>query len=54
MTSTEMPVRTDPAWLKSRGIEADDTVVQAIFEAAKRTDRMLSDQEVLAIVRAAP
>lgn len=39
-------------WLQCRGIECDEAVVQAIFEAAKRTDRMLSDQEVMEIVRA--
>lgn len=38
-------------WLARRGIEANDALVSAIFEAAKRTDRLLSDAEVLAVVR---
>ncbi|MCA9488279.1 MAG: 2-isopropylmalate synthase [Myxococcales bacterium] len=37
-------------WLKSRGIADDDGLAQAIFEAAKQTDRLLSDGEVMCIV----
>jgi 2-isopropylmalate synthase len=39
-------------WLQSRGIEPSEPVVQAIFEAAKKTDRLLSDSEILRIVEA--
>jgi len=39
-------------WLQQRGIEATEAVVQAVFEAAKSTNRVLSDDEVLAVVRA--
>jgi 2-isopropylmalate synthase len=37
-------------WLKERGIEATDGVVDAVFAAAKATNRMLSDAEVMAAV----
>jgi 2-isopropylmalate synthase len=37
-------------WLKHRGIDADDELVDAIFDAAKRSDRVLSDEEVHALV----
>jgi 2-isopropylmalate synthase len=40
-------------WLEARGIEPREALVHAIFDAAKRTDRMLSDAEVLDIVNAA-
>lgn len=39
-------------WLKAHGIEPRDDVVAAVFDAAKRTDRLLTDDEVHAIVRA--
>jgi 2-isopropylmalate synthase len=39
-------------WLRSRGIEPREDLVQAIFDAAKRTDRMLSEGEIRAIVDA--
>lgn len=39
-------------WLKHRGIDADDDLVDAIFGAAKGADRVLSDDEVQAIVEA--
>ncbi|MEQ1566594.1 MAG: LeuA family protein [Myxococcota bacterium] len=39
-------------WLKTRGIEASDALVQVIFDAAKKTDRVLSDAELMAIVGA--
>lgn len=38
-------------WLEKRGLEAGDEVVTRIFEAAKRSDRMLTEAEVLALVR---
>ncbi len=37
-------------WLKHRGIDADDELVDAIFDADKRSDRVLSDEEVHALV----
>lgn len=37
-------------WLKARGIEPEDSLVQAIFDAAKSENRLLSDDEVLQIV----
>jgi 2-isopropylmalate synthase len=40
-------------WLSRHGIDATDTLVNAVFEAAKRTNRLLSDAEVLQIVREA-
>jgi 2-isopropylmalate synthase len=40
-------------WLARRGIEATDDLVQTVFDAAKRGDRMLSDDEVMTIVRGA-
>jgi 2-isopropylmalate synthase len=40
-------------WLNRRGIEATDELVQTVFDAAKRTDRLLSDAEVMSIVDAA-
>lgn len=40
-------------WLKERGIEASEPVVEAVFAAAKETNRMLSDDEVMAAIHAA-
>lgn len=37
-------------WLKSRDLEPKEELVQAIFEAAKKTDRLLTDAEILSIV----
>ena len=37
-------------WLQSRGIEADDGLVKHVFAAAKATDHILSDEEVMAAV----
>ena len=37
-------------WLKSRRIEADDALVQEIFELAKRGNRILTDDEILRVV----
>ena len=39
------------AWLISHGYEASDTVCQAVFNAAKSTNRLLEDDEIHAIVR---
>ncbi|MBJ96198.1 MAG: 2-isopropylmalate synthase [Rickettsiales bacterium] len=39
-------------WLRYRGIEASDELISAIFETAKTSNRVLDDDEVLAIVRA--
>lgn len=38
-------------WLQARRIEPTDALVNAIFEAAKRTDRLMSEAEVLDVVR---
>ena len=35
-----------------RGIDADDDLVDAIFDAAKQSDRILSNEEVHALVTA--
>ncbi len=39
-------------WLQERGIAASDDLVQKVFAAAKKTNRVLSDDEVMAVVRA--
>ena len=39
-------------WLKHRDIEPADALVDAIFDAAKASDRVLSDEEVHALVAA--
>jgi len=39
-------------WLESRGITASDDLVDRIFAHAKSVDHILSDEEILAIVRA--
>jgi 2-isopropylmalate synthase len=39
-------------WLESRGIGADDGVIDRVFDHAKKTDHILTDDEILAIVRA--
>lgn len=38
-------------WLEERGIEASEERVQRIFEAAKRSDRVLEEQEIRALVQ---
>jgi acetyl-CoA acyltransferase 2 len=40
-------------WLQARKIEPTDALVAAIFEAAKKTDRLMSEAEVLAVVQQA-
>ena len=37
-------------WLKKRGIPASDKLVQEILAEAKKLDRIMLDQEVLAVV----
>jgi 2-isopropylmalate synthase len=39
-------------WLRERGLEPDEELVGAILQAAKSTTRILSDREVLDIVKA--
>jgi 2-isopropylmalate synthase len=39
-------------WLAERDIPADDGLVQRIFTAAKKTNRLLTDDEVFAIIDA--
>lgn len=39
-------------WLKSRGIEPTDDIVTAIFDTAKRGDRVLTDDEVQGVISA--
>ena len=38
-------------WLSQRKIEADDTLVAEILKAAKTTDRIMTDDEVMAVVK---
>src|SRR6478672_8336894 len=37
-------------WLEDHGIEARQELVEAIFQRAKESDRVLSDEEILAVV----
>lgn len=37
-------------WLKTHGIEADDPRVERIFDAAKKSDRLLTDEEILSAI----
>jgi 2-isopropylmalate synthase len=39
------------AWLAAHSIEPADGIVEAIFRAAKRSDRVLTDEELLALTR---
>jgi 2-isopropylmalate synthase len=39
-------------WLESRGLEADDDSVAVLFDLAKRSDRVLTDEEILRALRA--
>lgn len=41
-------------WLEKRSIPAPDVVVDRIFEAAKKSERILTDGEILAIVGSVP
>jgi 2-isopropylmalate synthase len=38
-------------WLDRRGIEASDSLVQAVFERAKQTSQLLSDAQVMQVVQ---
>jgi 2-isopropylmalate synthase len=38
-------------WLEERGIEPDEATVSRIFDAAKRSDRLLEDAEIAALAR---
>jgi len=40
-------------WLERQGIEPADDLVNRIYDAAKRSDRLLEDHEILALVQAA-
>jgi 2-isopropylmalate synthase len=37
-------------WLQSRGLPADDVTVDRVFAAAKAQDRLLSEQDVRALL----
>ena len=37
-------------WLEQRGIQPTDDCIDRIFDAAKRSDRLLEDQEIEALV----
>jgi 2-isopropylmalate synthase len=37
-------------WLEKHGIAADDTVVARIFERAKSSDHVLTEQEIMAVI----
>lgn len=39
------------AWLVTRGIEADDELVKAIFERAKQGNRLLEEDEIFEVIR---
>jgi 2-isopropylmalate synthase len=38
-------------WLEQHGVPADDGIVDRIFDAAKRSDRLLEDEEIERLVR---
>jgi 2-isopropylmalate synthase len=40
-------------WLRSRGLPTDQAVVDAVMAVAKRSERLLTEQEILAAVRSA-
>ena len=40
-------------WLEQRGLQPTEETVTRIFDAAKRSDRLLEDHEILAIARPA-
>jgi 2-isopropylmalate synthase len=41
-------------WLESRGLPATEEVVDRVFEAAKRSNRVLTEDQILRIVRESP
>jgi hypothetical protein len=38
-------------WLKERGIPADDALVAEIIKVAKTENQILSDEDILAVVK---
>ena len=43
-------ISTVQCWLENHGIEARADLVESIFRRAKESDRLLSDEEILALV----
>jgi len=41
-------------YLRSRGLPTDQAVVDAVMAAAKRSERLLTEAEILEAVRSAP
>jgi 2-isopropylmalate synthase len=41
-------------WLESRGIDATDAVIDRVFERAKQSDHILTDAEIMQLVRSSP
>lgn len=41
-------------WLRKRGIEPERSIVERILEVAKRSDHLLSEEEVMAVIQAMP
>ena len=41
-------------WLKKRGYEAKPDLVAAVLSAAKRGNRVLTDDEIVAVIKAQP
>ncbi len=41
-------------WLEERGIEATEERVDRIFDAAKRTDRLMEDAEIFRLLEKSP
>ena len=41
-------------WLRQRGIESSKALVDAILSTAKKSDHILTDDEVMGIVRGSP
>jgi 2-isopropylmalate synthase len=38
-------------WLKERGIDADETLVREILDVAKKQASIMTDEEVMAVIR---
>ena len=38
-------------WLEHHDIEADDALVDAIFDTAKQSNRLLTDEEIMTVVK---
>ena len=41
-------------WLERHGIAASDELVERIYQRAKKSDRMLTDPEIMECVQAGP